>query len=1548
MKQTKRILSLLVSLAIVFTMIVLPKQEVKAWLVDNASDLNTASEILKLDETIPEQLDKYPDDVYGMGEEQPFLLSEQNELALIIQGSKGPKMYRMDTFNMNMTYRDEYDRCWINGINFANATKISSFGATNLENYNDLYFIQSIGVDRDGTGRKQFVASAGYTANYVRLVVQHAATGAAKTYTIGKAAIADTASHWMMDNYLAITAGDYDGDGRDSIVVYFCGDGDNAKLIEFYPTSGDEWASRTVLNLNTVLVNKEYQTSDEYKHRPVVSLATGDFNGNGRDQLAFSAGFYNTSGGPGAGYQDYECDNLEQFSSCIGICDYNSGWSASSPIWMYDKSSDFIGGGSEKTYAVTIMHAAVIAAGDVDNDGMDEIVAAGYLDKDKDDDSKNYARVTEVNGKVTKVSDICNWSDKLVCSVINYSNTGYGRTALKAFAMPNCQNYTFHNYCKEEDFVFTKLAMACGKVNGNNSPEEVFIGGIVYDFSKQTPKVIYTPEFVSFDETTVSGDGAGTQSSVNWVRNVAAGNFNANDAGREQFVFTFWQKVYGSDHKEYSAIVGAIAGVEYQDDKDTAGNVTSYGAPKYHACSVTTSPWWSEHPINDSTDTSAAQVFVKVASSSYAINAVPVAVDMDDDGLMGRFVKKGYVYTDPEVYAVLQAAPYFADINKAGGYEDPGDTAYGFSYSFGNSTSRSDNVSFEVGLNSEVAGPALKMSLELGYAMDWSHSYETSYKVETSTTFHAQSKSIVVLSRVPQLVYIYDLWNPDTQEWIPQGYNVRVPMTPKFFQLSIDEYNEFVDEYNARLKPNSEYALFKIQPGIDIPADHEGYPENYWSDWAQAGPYNSPLSDESFTLGYSSGNVEFSYLTEEEQSETEEVSHGFHYGFSIQGGASFVVGEAWVGGYGSIDYSHSTGYTSTTATAKNCSGKVQNISLDDLELDGMTKAQFRQAYAFDWSFGKWAKQLAQNGGAVTFYGYTLTKVAHRALPPANSEQTKIVNPGYSAFSDGTVTASLNSVLKVSKVSGNSKISYDSNTKKIKVAAGLAEGSYSAIFKISNGVTALDTTLKYTVVVTNDTLPVITTQPKSQSVSAGTPVSFKVAASGSNLSYQWYYRTSSNGTWQQSTSTCANTDTYSLPASSVTTSRSGYQYRCVVSNAAGSVTSSAATLTVTPSAAPIITTQPKSQSVSAGTPVDFKVAASGTNLKYQWYYRTSSTGTWQKSTASCATTNTYSLAASSVTTSRSGYQYRCVVSNSSGSVTSNAATLTVTASGPTITTQPKSQTVNAGTAVDFKVVASGSNLKYQWYYRTSSTGTWTKSTAACATTNTYSLAASSVTKARSGYQYRCVVSNSSGSTTSNAATLTVNASGPTITTQPKSQTVNAGTAVSFKVVASGTNLKYQWYYRTSSTGTWTKSTAACATTNTYSLAASSVTKARSGYQYRCIVSDSTGSTTSNAATLTVNASGPTITTQPKSQTVSAGTAVSFKVVASGSHLKYQWYYRTSSTGTWTKSTAACATTNTYSLAASSVTKARSGYQYRCVVTDGNGQSVTSSAATLTVQ
>ena len=89
-------------------------------------------------------------------------------------------------------------------------------------------------------------------------------------------------------------------------------------------------------------------------------------------------------------------------------------------------------------------------------------------------------------------------------------------------------------------------------------------------------------------------------------------------------------------------------------------------------------------------------------------------------------------------------------------------------------------------------------------------------------------------------------------------------------------------------------------------------------------------------------------------------------------------------------------------------------------------------------------------------------------------------------------------------------------------------------------------------------PTITTQSENQTVTVGQTASFTVTATGENLSYQWQQSTDSGQNW---TNIGDATDaTYTEEAT--TTSMNGYQYRCVVSNSAGSVTSEVATLTVT--------------------------------------------------------------------------------------------------------------------------------------------------------------------------------------------------------------------------------------------------------------------------------------------------------------------------------------------------------------------------------------------------
>ncbi len=281
------------------------------------------------------------------------------------------------------------------------------------------------------------------------------------------------------------------------------------------------------------------------------------------------------------------------------------------------------------------------------------------------------------------------------------------------------------------------------------------------------------------------------------------------------------------------------------------------------------------------------------------------------------------------------------------------------------------------------------------------------------------------------------------------------------------------------------------------------------------------------------------------------------------------------------------------------------------------------------------------------------------------------------------------------------------------------------------------------------------------------------------------------------------------------------------NPPGPVTNPGDPASKPPSAvAPTITTQPRSLSVTAGANVAFWVVATGTApLSYQW----------QKDGANLASATTSSLSLSNVASANAG-SYRVQVSNTAGSVTSAAATLTVNPAvvAPRITTQPLSQTVVAGANVSFSVVATGTApLGYQWQ----------KDGANLAGATASSLALNNVTSANAG-SYRVQVSNTAGSVMSAAATLAVNpaVAAPSIATQPASQTVTAGANVSFSVVATGTApLSYQWQ----------KDGANLTGATASRLALSSVTSANAG-SYRVQVSNTAGSVMSAAATLTVNA------------------------------------------------------------------------------------------------
>jgi sugar lactone lactonase YvrE len=287
-----------------------------------------------------------------------------------------------------------------------------------------------------------------------------------------------------------------------------------------------------------------------------------------------------------------------------------------------------------------------------------------------------------------------------------------------------------------------------------------------------------------------------------------------------------------------------------------------------------------------------------------------------------------------------------------------------------------------------------------------------------------------------------------------------------------------------------------------------------------------------------------------------------------------------------------------------------------------------------------------------------------------------------------------------------------------------------------------------------------------------------------------------------------------------------------------------------------------------------------------------------------------LVLNNLSTNNAG-DYCVIISNSSGSVTSSVAHLTIVLP-PSIATLPQSQQVVAGTNVVFSVATGGTEpLSYQWQFN---------GTNMDAATNT-AYVIDSATPDFAG-NYSVIITNLYGCVTSSAAILTTVPL--SITVQPQSQQLLAGSNVTFNVSAASTQpLAYQWFFNGSVIGG--------AFGSSYSI--NPLTTDLSG-NYSVVLTNLYGTVTSSVAVLTVVVID--ITNQPRSQSILAGSNVTFSV--SGNVLtpvNYQWQFN----GT----NIAGATNASYSIAP--VIPANAG-NYTVILTNVYGVS-TSSLALLTV-
>jgi hypothetical protein len=202
---------------------------------------------------------------------------------------------------------------------------------------------------------------------------------------------------------------------------------------------------------------------------------------------------------------------------------------------------------------------------------------------------------------------------------------------------------------------------------------------------------------------------------------------------------------------------------------------------------------------------------------------------------------------------------------------------------------------------------------------------------------------------------------------------------------------------------------------------------------------------------------------------------------------------------------------------------------------------------------------------------------------------------------------------------------------------------------------------------------------ASAVLEGTSVTLTVAATGGNVSYQWF-----NGT----SALAGESGTTLVVRPAATTS-----YWVRATNTCGAtIDSDVVVIAVTPCDAPAILVQPVGGDVLSGTTGSLAVLESGSpTLRYQWYEGARSDISRPVPNASLASMTTPTLLGGATS-------YWLRIANDCGSIDSDAVTMTVVNSctPPAIVAQPSAVSVVAGTSARLTIAATGASLSYQWY------------------------------------------------------------------------------------------------------------------------------------------------------------------------------------------------------------------------------------------------------------
>ena len=793
-----------------------------------------------------------------------------------------------------------------------------------------------------GTGRDEYVVQLGYKVNALDLILTDATNNQKlDTVTINPPlstgenfAHLNALSGYRVAGSIAVCCGDFDGDGVDSIIAFipelgFNNEDDHPYIVEYTYNGSELEQKRFVVEDLWDLLDLPHIQDVSANSCPRVSLVAEDTDLDGFDELVITASVGDTPYADNSGtYEGNLGSQLFVYELYDGDFDESEG-AAPNPTWH--QSAHFELSADKKTanepYRIVWASATVgnlIASTSTTEADYPEIFAAGYIDQSA---SANGWHIdvgdTNMGYSIMRVADNTKRETYPTGQLLdpeNEKSNGYAQNVVCTYEML-VQDQQVNNEFTQDGFYTDEETWGIFQVQafadrGVNSAESVFVSGSVYRVI-DSGKLQKMTDNTYFDTSDNAAPGSTILAQTS-VMDVIAGNFDGNDYGREQIICVTALKKATVNYQDYSRIYYIYNLGDRVDEEDESTTT----ATEFHC---------DEGPY--------------VASSQRPMYISLAAVDNDDDSVVVQLEEVTRSYTEPDVLAILEAPPYFAEIEPS---TDNSATVYGNSSMSGGGYGNSFGFNAGVIVGAEPAlfatGPSWELSINNTFNWGFSHTTSTEIFQEFSND---SGENQVVVYRCPVVNYKY----------VDEDGNAIViskPGQPALSTITEQEYNDAVAQYTAaNLDPIPEGML-------GTAGDPDSYRSNEYGLSEYIGANTSSTQQGANWVQYNGGSTITQGITV-----SQEDQRDFDYNLDIDFQITGEVLGAYAGGQFGLHYEHETSSFNGTSVTKSGSVTSQKVA----------------GYDFQWKFAAWDVKL--NGQSVPVLGYLVQNVEAPPSPAAN-------------------------------------------------------------------------------------------------------------------------------------------------------------------------------------------------------------------------------------------------------------------------------------------------------------------------------------------------------------------------------------------------------------------------------------------------------------------------------------------------------------------------------------------------------------------------------------